>query len=79
MKKAVTLFYPENAPAPIITSVTKGELAQRVLNIAAENGIIIEEDAELTEVLSMQEIGTCVPEETWLVLSQIFAFLTERK
>lgn len=79
MKKAVTLSYPENAPAPIITSVTKGELAERVLKIAADHDIMIEENAELTEVLSMQDIGTCVPEETWLVLSQIFAFLTERK
>lgn len=79
MKKAVTLSYPENVPAPIITSVTKGELAERVLKIAADHDIMIEENAELTEVLSMQDIGTCVPEETWLVLSQIFAFLTERK
>ncbi|MCQ2578937.1 MAG: EscU/YscU/HrcU family type III secretion system export apparatus switch protein [Treponema sp.] len=79
MKKAVTLSYPEKAPAPIITSVTKGELAERVLKIAADHDIMIEENAELTEVLSMQDIGTCVPEETWLVLSQIFAFLTERK
>ena len=79
MKKAVTLSYPKNSPAPIITSITQGDLAERVLKIAADNGIIIEEDAELTEVLSMQDIGTFVPEETWPVLSQIFAFLTERK
>lgn len=79
MKKAVTLAYPKNAPAPIITSITEGALAQSVLNIARDHGIIIEENSSLVDILSMEQIGSCVPEETWKVLAGIFAFLSERK
>lgn len=79
MKKAVTLVYPPDSPAPIITSITHGVLADTVLKIAHDHDIIVKEDSNLTEVLSMEQVGSCVPEETWLVLAGIFAFLSEKK
>lgn len=76
-KKAVALKYPQGVEAPFITVTAKGELAETVINVAKENDIAIVENTELTEFLSMQEIGTCVPENVWPVLAKIFAFIID--
>ncbi|WP_318679716.1 EscU/YscU/HrcU family type III secretion system export apparatus switch protein [Treponema sp.] len=75
IKKAVALKYPENAPAPFIVASEKGFLAQKILDIAEENDIAVVENTELTEFLSVQEIGECVSEQVWPVLAKIFAFV----
>lgn len=79
MKKAVALKYPENSPAPFITAKGKGELAEKILAEAKKNDIEIREDLELVEMLSAQEIGNYVQEETWEALAVIFSFILEKK
>lgn len=78
IKKAVALKYPEGAAAPFVTVTAKGELAQKVLDAAEENDIAIVKNDELTDFLSVQEIGTCVPETVWPVLAKIFAFVMQQ-
>ena len=78
IKKAVALKYPEGAAAPFVTVTAKGELAQKVLDAAEENDITIVKNDELTDFLSIQEIGTCVPETVWPVLAKIFAFVMQQ-
>ncbi len=78
IKKAVALKYPEGAAAPFVTLTAKGELAQKVLDAAEENDITIVKNDELTDFLSVQEIGTCVPETVWPVLAKIFAFVMQQ-
>lgn len=77
-KKAVALKYPEGAAAPFITVSAKGELAQKVLDVAEENDITIVRNDDLTDFLSVQEVGTCVPETVWPVLAKIFAFVMQQ-
>ena len=79
VKKAVALKYPEGAPAPFVTASEKGFLAQKMLEIAQENGIAVVENDELTDFLSVQAIGECVPETVWPVLAKIFAFVIEEE
>ena len=78
IKKAVALKYPVGAAAPFVTVTAKGELAQKVLDAAEENDITIVKNDELTDFLSVQEIGTCVPETVWPVLAKIFAFVMQQ-
>lgn len=78
IKKAVALKYPEGAAAPFVTVTAKGELAQKILDAAGENDITIVKNDELTDFLSVQEIGTCVPETVWPVLAKIFAFVMQQ-
>ena len=78
IKKAAALKYPEGAAAPFVTVTAKGELAQKVLDAAEENDITIVKNDELTDFLSVQEIGTCVPETVWPVLAKIFAFVMQQ-
>ena len=75
VKKAVALKYPEGASAPFIAASAKGFLAQKMLEVAAEKKIPISENAALADFLSVQEIGTAIPEETWEAVAKIFAFI----
>jgi len=77
IKKAVALKYPEGAPAPFITASAKGTLAEELLKCAKMNDIIIVENSEMTEFLSVQDIGTYVPEEAWEVVAGIFSYITK--
>ena len=74
-KKAVALKYPENAYAPFVVASEKGFLAERLLKIAEENKILIVRDDILSDVLSLQEVGSFIPENTWEAMAKIFAFI----
>ena len=74
---AVALKYPENTEAPVIAAKAKGELARRMVSIAEENDIPVVQDEILSNVLSVQEVGECVSEETWLSVAKVFAFVAE--
>ena len=76
-KQAVALKYPENAYAPFITAKGRGELAEKIIKEAKKNNIKIEENGMLVDILSMQEVGECVPEETWKILAEIFSFILQ--
>lgn len=81
MKKAVALKYPKNEVAPFISASAKGELAERIVSIAKEHSIPVVEDVLLSDILSSQEIGSFIPEETWKAVAAIFAFVikTQKK
>ena len=78
-KSAVALKYPEGAEVPFITAKGKGDLAEKIIGIAKENNIYIEENAPLVDLLSVQEINDAVPEEAFEALACIFAFVLERE
>jgi len=74
-KKAVALKYPKGSPAPLVAASGQGFLAKKMLEIAEKEKIPIVQDKNLSELLSVQEIGAAVPPETWEVLAKIFAFV----
>lgn len=77
-KKAVALSYPSGAAAPVVSASASGNMAERVLEIAREHDVPIVQNDALVSVLSAQKIGTYVPEDTWVVLAKIFAFVIEQ-
>lgn len=79
IKKAVALKYPEGAEAPFITAKGSGKLAEKIIETAEENNIKIEQNQVMVDLLSSQEIGAAVPEETWQVLAQIFSLILNSK
>ena len=72
---AVSLKYPENTDAPFISAKESGILAQRMVEIAQENSIPVIENNIAANVLSMRQIGECIPESTWEAIAEIFAFI----
>ena len=75
--KAVALKYPKNAAAPFICASGKGKVAENIIEIAEQNNIPIVENSELTDVLTLQEIGSTIPEETWELIANIFSYIIE--
>ncbi|MBR6153267.1 MAG: EscU/YscU/HrcU family type III secretion system export apparatus switch protein [Treponema sp.] len=72
---AVALKYPLDAQAPLIAAKERGRLAKRMIEIAEENEIPVIEDDILENVLSIQDVGQCIPEETWEAVASIFAYI----
>ncbi|MBQ7537654.1 MAG: EscU/YscU/HrcU family type III secretion system export apparatus switch protein [Treponema sp.] len=77
MFEAVALRYPEWADAPYISAKAKGSVAKRLVEIADENGIPIVENAEMANVLSLQNVGSFIPESTYSAIATIFAFVVK--
>ncbi len=70
---AVSLKYPEDADAPLITAKAHGLVARRMIEIAEENHVPVVHDDVTANVLSLKQIGECIPECTWEALSVVFA------
>ena len=79
MKKAAVLSYPKDSPAPFLTAKGKGFLAEKIIEIAKENSIPVVINIEATEIISLQEIGEFIPEETYEILAKIFAFIKTKE
>ena len=75
VKKAVALKYPEGVEAPIVVAKGLGRSAERIIEEARKNEVFIKEDTVLVDMLGLQNVGDTVPEETWNVLAEIFAFI----
>lgn len=74
-KSAVALKYDRGDVAPSLVASGKGELAERMLEIARDHGITVVRDPLLADILSDEEVGSIVPVETWKAVAAVFAFL----
>ena len=74
---AVALRYPEWADAPYISAKAKGSVAERLVKIAEENDVPVVEDAQTANVLSLQSVGSFIPESTYSAIATIFAFVVD--
>ena len=74
--KAVALRYDQKQDdAPKIIGKGRGLVAEKILELAAEQGIPVHKDSDLVEILSRLNINQDIPEETYLVVSEILAFI----
>lgn len=75
-RKAVALKYDTQInSAPAIKAKGKGEIAEKIIKIAKENGIPIKEDTDLVELLMQIDLNKEVPPELYKVVAEIFAFV----
>ncbi|MDG4475844.1 EscU/YscU/HrcU family type III secretion system export apparatus switch protein [Thiovibrio frasassiensis] len=75
-KKAVALRYDTSQdPAPKIIAKGAGDIALKIIALAKEHGIPIQEDADLVEVLAKLDLNADIPPETYLVVAEILAFI----
>lgn len=74
--RSVALAYsPETDKAPKVIASGRGEIAQRIVDIAAEHGIHIHEDPDLVEALSQLDLDDEIPVDLYIVISEILAFV----
>lgn len=71
-KSAIALRYDQaKEEAPRILATGKGNLAEKIIEIAAQEGIEIHEDQDLAEILSLLEIGSYIPVEAYGAIAKI--------
>lgn len=75
-KKAVALRYDVTQDAsPKVVAKGTGEIAAKIIALAKEHGIPLQEDADLVEILAKLDLNADIPPDTYLVVAEILAFI----
>ena len=72
-KSATALRY-DGKKAPVIVAKGHGQLAEEIVSLAKEHGVLIHEDDELNKLLSKMELGDSIPQELYVVIAELIAF-----
>jgi len=76
IKKAVALRYsPEAQKAPTLIAKGKGHVAEAILQKAKDNGIPVQEDSSLVEVLSKLDLDQEIPPELYQLVAEVLSFI----
>ncbi len=75
-RKAVALRYDEDKDqAPKILAKGAGHLADRIIEIARENGLQIYPDKDLVALLSKLDVNTEIPGHLYKAVAEVLAFV----
>ncbi len=73
---AIALGYcPDADVAPRVVAAGSGVMAERIRQIATRHEIPLEEDTDLAERLFDVTVGEELPEELYLIVARVFAYL----
>lgn len=76
IRKAVALKYePGKRNAPVVVAKGKGHIADQILETAKDNGVPVQEDASLVEVLSKLDVDQEIPPELYTLVAEILSFV----
>lgn len=75
-EKAVALRYDqERDDAPVVAAKGSGMTAEKMIELAREYSVPLQEDPSLVEVLSKMEINEQIPSELYGVVAEVLAFV----
>lgn len=78
VKRAVALRYDQGADAaPTVIASGQGLIAEKIVELARDAGVPVEQDADLADALAQVEIGTAIPEELYPVVAELLVFLSK--
>lgn len=73
-RKAVALKYENGTPAPVVVASGMGYLAERMVEIAADNGVPVYEDSSLATMLAQLQLGEAIPESLYQFIVDIYVY-----
>jgi len=74
--RAVALRYArEGAKAPVVIASGRGELARRLVEIAAAHGVPVREDPDLAALLALVDLGEEIPPELYQAVAEVIRFV----
>jgi len=74
-KAAAIRYDPENHNAPIVVASGVGQQAERILALAKEHNIPLQQDTTLIEALIKLDIGQEIPAELYKVVAEVLVFV----
>lgn len=73
---AVALGYePEKDKAPKVLAKGQGHVAQKIIQIAIDEGIEIRQDADLLQILKAVDIDSEIPIEAFSAVAEIISYI----
>ena len=72
-RMAVALEYAGDG-APRVTAKGAGESAERIIELARQHGIPLQDDKELVELLAQLPLEQEIPERLYRVVAEVIAF-----
>jgi flagellar biosynthesis protein len=85
-KSAVGLKYQQNNPntsptdgastggAPTIIAKGFGDLAEEIIALARQNGVLVHEDPYLSDFLATLDLGQEIPDQLYHVIAELISF-----
>lgn len=76
VKTAIALQYDPNSDgAPRVVATGKGEIADKILQIAQQNQVPIKQDPILAQALSMVDLDAEIPSELYAVVAEVLGWV----
>lgn len=73
-QKSATALKYDGKSAPTIVAKGHGELADDIIALAKEHGVLIHQDDELNRLLGQLQLGDNIPKELYVVIAELIAF-----
>ena len=73
-KRAVALQYGVDDAAPVVVASGMGYLAEKIVDVAQENGVPVYEDDSLATILSQLRLGQEIPAELYQAIVDIYVY-----
>ena len=75
-QQAVALKYiREEDDSPRVVARGRGEIAERILELARRHGVPVHRDTDLADVLVRLSLGDLIPPELYKAVAEILAYL----
>ncbi|HEX6923757.1 MAG TPA: EscU/YscU/HrcU family type III secretion system export apparatus switch protein [Bacillales bacterium] len=75
-KQAVALNYEQDKhDAPHVSAKGQGEVAEKIIRLAKEHDIPIQEDQSLVSLLAQLNLNESIPPDLYEVVAEVFAFI----
>lgn len=73
---AIALAYEKGEDAaPRVVAKGRGFIAQRIVELAKENGVVIDTNAELAEALSGVDLDELIPVELYKAVAEVIGYV----
>lgn len=77
VRKAVALQYGAGDDAPVVVASGMGYMAEKIVEVASDNGVPIYEDNSLATVLTQMQLGQEIPAELYQAIVEIYVYFLQ--
>lgn len=75
-KRAAALRYDhEKDNVPRLVAKGQGALAERIIELAREHGVVIREDPDLVNLLAKLDVDQLIPEKLFRAVAEVMAYV----